>query len=43
MIKLQFLTDFDIHLFAEGSHYRLYDKMGAHLTDVLRGEMASHG
>jgi 1,4-alpha-glucan branching enzyme len=33
MIKLQFLTDFDIHLFAEGSHYRLYDKMGAHLTD----------
>ena len=24
------LTDFDIHLFAEGNHHRIYEKMGAH-------------
>ncbi len=29
----KFLTDYDLHLLAEGSHYRLYDKMGAHLTE----------
>ena len=28
----QLLTDNDLYLFNEGSHYRLYDKMGAHLT-----------
>src|SRR5579862_3924575 len=26
------LTDNDLYLFNEGSHYRLYDKMGAHLV-----------
>ena len=26
------LTDFDIHLFNEGRHLRLYDKLGAHLA-----------
>jgi 1,4-alpha-glucan branching enzyme len=26
-----FLTDFDLHLFREGTHSRLYDKLGAHL------------
>ncbi len=25
-----FFTDFDIHLFREGRHYRLYEKFGAH-------------
>ncbi|MFQ5409442.1 MAG: 1,4-alpha-glucan branching protein GlgB [Anaerolineales bacterium] len=25
------LTDFDLHLFGEGNHTRLYDKLGAHL------------
>ncbi len=25
------LTDFDVHLWAEGSHYRTYEKLGAHL------------
>ncbi len=25
------LSDFDLHLFAEGTHYRTYEKMGAHL------------
>ena len=26
------LTDDDIYLFGEGTHYRLYEKMGAHLA-----------
>jgi len=26
------LTDYDVYLFAQGSHHRLYDKLGAHLT-----------
>jgi 1,4-alpha-glucan branching enzyme len=30
--QLSLLTDDDIYLFNEGSHYRLYDKLGAHLT-----------
>jgi 1,4-alpha-glucan branching enzyme len=28
----QLLTDQDLYLFNEGSHYRIYDKMGAHLA-----------
>ena len=28
------LTDFDLHLFAEGRHYRAYDMMGAHVRTV---------
>ncbi len=28
------LTDQDLHLFNEGTHYRIYDKLGAHLTTV---------
>jgi 1,4-alpha-glucan branching enzyme len=30
------LTDFDLHLFAEGNHHRIYEKLGAHLT-ILDG------
>ncbi len=26
------LTDYDMHLFAEGAHHRIYDKLGAHKT-----------
>ncbi|HEX4274985.1 MAG TPA: 1,4-alpha-glucan branching protein GlgB [Bryobacteraceae bacterium] len=26
------LTDYDLHLLAQGTHYRSYEKMGAHLT-----------
>ena len=26
------LTEYDLHLFAEGTHYQLYDKLGAHLV-----------
>ncbi len=28
------LTDFDLHLFAEGNHHRIYEKMGAHATEI---------
>lgn len=28
------LTDYDIHLFKEGLHHRLYDKLGSHLMTV---------
>src|SRR3981189_3930598 len=28
------LTDQDLHLFNEGTHYRIYNKLGAHLTTV---------
>ena len=28
------LTDFDIHLFGEGNHHRIYEKLGAHLATM---------
>ncbi|MEO5952308.1 MAG: 1,4-alpha-glucan branching protein GlgB [Chloroflexia bacterium] len=28
------LSDFDLHLIHEGSHYRTYEKLGAHVTEV---------
>ena len=28
------LTDFDIHLFGEGNHHRIYEKLGAHPTEI---------
>jgi 1,4-alpha-glucan branching enzyme len=37
MSKVQphsFFTDFDISLFQAGKHFRLYEKLGAHLTEV---------
>lgn len=30
----QFLTDYDLYLWSEGSHYRSWEKMGAHLVEV---------
>jgi 1,4-alpha-glucan branching enzyme len=33
MQAVEHLTGYDLHLFAEGAHYRLYDKLGAHLID----------
>jgi 1,4-alpha-glucan branching enzyme len=27
------LTDYDLHLFSEGNHFRLYEKLGAHLVE----------
>lgn len=34
-----FLTDYDLYLLGEGTHYRLYDKLGAHVIeqDGVRG------
>lgn len=29
-----YLTDFDLHLFGEGNHHRIYEKLGAHLATV---------
>ncbi|NEP16992.1 MAG: 1,4-alpha-glucan branching enzyme [Leptolyngbya sp. SIO4C1] len=28
------LTDYDVHLFAEGNHHRIYEKLGAHPTVI---------
>jgi 1,4-alpha-glucan branching enzyme len=28
------LTDFDIHLFKSGKHYKLYEKLGSHVMEV---------
>jgi 1,4-alpha-glucan branching enzyme len=28
------LTDFDLHLYAEGNHHRIYEKLGAHVTNL---------
>jgi 1,4-alpha-glucan branching enzyme len=28
------LTDFDLHLFGEGSHYKTYEKLGAHVMEI---------
>jgi 1,4-alpha-glucan branching enzyme len=28
------LTDFDLHLFSEGTHYNAYEKLGAHVMEV---------
>ncbi|MGM0507713.1 MAG: 1,4-alpha-glucan branching protein GlgB [Fusobacteriota bacterium] len=30
---LPVLTDYDIHLFSEGNHHRIYEKMGAHIIE----------
>ena len=30
----QILTDFDLHLFSEGTHYRVWDKLGSHRATV---------
>jgi 1,4-alpha-glucan branching enzyme len=32
-VATPFVTEFDLHLLAEGSHYRTYEKLGAHLTE----------
>lgn len=32
IVDSEFLSEFDLHLFHEGTHYRLYEKMGAHLA-----------
>jgi len=34
VLNQTFLTDYDLHLFSEGTHLRLYEKLGAHLVEV---------
>jgi 1,4-alpha-glucan branching enzyme len=31
---LPLLTQFDLHLFGEGNHYRIYNKLGAHYAEI---------
>jgi 1,4-alpha-glucan branching enzyme len=38
---LRILTDDDVHLFNEGTHFRLYDKLGAHPM-VFKGEHGTY-
>ncbi len=37
--KPPFISDFDVHLFSEGTHNRIYEKLGAHIIerDGVRG------
>ncbi len=32
--KSPLLTDFDAHLFGEGNHHRIYEKLGAHIAEI---------
>src|SRR6516165_1238130 len=32
--RTSLLTDFDLYLFNEGTHVRMYEKLGAHVTSV---------
>lgn len=32
--KSPLITDFDRHLFAQGNHYQIYEKLGAHTTEI---------
>lgn len=32
--EFSFFTDYDIHLFRQGNHFRLFDKLGSHVVDV---------
>lgn len=32
--KSPLITDFDIHLFGEGNHHRIYEKLGAHAMEM---------
>ncbi|MEM6700315.1 MAG: 1,4-alpha-glucan branching enzyme, partial [Bacteroidota bacterium] len=33
-INHSLLTDFDTQLFGSGKHFRMYEKLGSHLTEV---------
>ncbi|MCX7791463.1 MAG: hypothetical protein N2378_12550, partial [Chloroflexaceae bacterium] len=38
---LPFLTDDDLYLFGEGTHFRVYEKLGAHIA-TLNGEQGTY-
>ena len=29
-------TDYDIHLFREGKHFKLYERLGSHIVETVR-------
>lgn len=33
---LSFISDYDLYLFAQGTHYRIFDKLGAHMMRINR-------
>ncbi|UZH56864.1 1,4-alpha-glucan branching protein GlgB [Salinimicrobium tongyeongense] len=37
-VEATLLTEFDIHLFREGKHYHLYNKLGSHLMEYMGTE-----
>ena len=37
----QVITDFDLHLFNEGNHHKIFEKLGAHLM-TLEGQSGTH-
>ena len=37
------LTDFDLHLLAEGTHYRTDEKLGAYLREVIMATYRKSG
>ena len=36
--SVDFITSFDLHLLAEGSHYRSWEKLGAHIIETDEGQ-----
>jgi 1,4-alpha-glucan branching enzyme len=36
-----FITEFDVHLFREGTHYKIYEKLGAHALE-MNGKKGIH-
>lgn len=38
--SMSLFTDFDVHLFREGKHYRVYEKLGSH---ILKNEEGTEG
>ena len=43
MLNQSRLTDHDIYLFKEGSHFKLYDKLGAHPAKIRGQEGVQFG
>jgi 1,4-alpha-glucan branching enzyme len=41
MTSTGLLSDYDLHLLAEGTHYRTYEKLGAHIKNV-NGAVGTH-
>lgn len=41
VLKHSLLTDLDVHLFREGKHYRIYEKLGSHLL-TIDGKTGTH-